>query len=63
MARRRGKKQQTTNNNWHEQPQLADTELQLGGEEGAGAGAGQLGNHRAEDTQYYTQHCSRATVV
>ena len=62
MARRRGKKQQTTNNNWHEQPQLADTELQLGGE-GAGAGAGQLGNHRAEDTQYYTQHCSRATVV
>ena len=38
MARRRGKKQ-TTNNNWHEQPQLADTELQLGGEEGAGAGA------------------------
>ena len=60
MARRRGKKQ-TTNNNWHEQPQLADTELQLGGEEGAGAG--QRGNHRAEDTQYYSEHCSRATVV
>ena len=60
MARRRGKKQ-TTNNNWHEQPQLADTELQLGGEEEAGAG--QLGNHRPEDTQYYTQHCSRAAVV
>ena len=57
MARRRGKKQ-TTNNNWHEQPQLADTELQLGEEAG-----GQLGNHLAEDTQYYTQHCSRATVV